>query len=137
MNTERLLQLRRVLDEAPEERFHMRTWSEAADCGSAYCLAGFMAIDPWFRRETEVGNVFILNKHNCLLNVESTDIPFRFLAGVFAIAESDSENLFGYGIPLHADPHCVTRAEVRANIDRILAGRPAEIYTAISQSTDY
>ena len=51
---ERLTQLRRVVVEAAPDRFDMRSFSADTPCGTAYCAAGWAAIDPWFREHTHI-----------------------------------------------------------------------------------
>jgi hypothetical protein len=131
--TERLRQLRRVIDSAPEERFVMRTWSERSGCQTTFCAAGWCAVDSWFRENTKIGTIFAVAGDsegqvtvypiNYVFNV------FRDLANLFSISIDDAEALFGVGIR-SVDPHAVSRAEVLANIDRLLAGKPAEVYAA-------
>lgn len=126
---ERLRQLRRVIEAADPDRLHMRAWSEKAPCGTAYCAAGWAAIDPWFQANTSIGEIFV-PKPSGHLGVRADD-PFRPLANLFDLTPNDSTNLFGGGVYYDCDPHAVTKDEVIANIDRLLAGEHAKTYAAI------
>jgi hypothetical protein len=127
VNRERLEQLRRVVLAAPPERFHMRTWCEKALCGTAYCAAGWAAVDPWFRENTDIERIFRVG-HDGMVYAEIFT-PTDGLAKIFDISSADSRNLFGGDLnPTYSDPHGVSQKDVVANIDRILAGLPAEPY---------
>lgn len=129
MNIEALKQLRRVVEAAPDDRFHMRRWSEKAPCGTAYCAAGWAAIDPWFRENTGIGDIFKLRRYGYLELI--TCSPFFSLARLFDISIYEAATLFGIGIDPRSNPHAVSRAEVIANIDRILAGQKPERYAVL------
>ena len=58
---------------------------------------------------------------------------FKNLACVFHISQYDSSCLFGcdpVADLFSLNPHAVTKSQVIANIDRLLAGKPAEPYNA-------
>lgn len=63
-NFEALKQLKRVVKAAPAERLHMRAVMEKAECGTAYCAAGWAAQDKWFEDNTEITNAVILGTIN-------------------------------------------------------------------------
>lgn len=127
-NVERLLQLRRVVEAAPDDRFHMRAFYEEASCGTAYCAAGWAAVDPWFQEHTEIGSIFRVGRDGLLEILSGT--PFRRLSHIFEIGANNSWKLFGWGVARNPDPHAVSKAEVIENIDRLLAGKSAELYKA-------
>jgi len=56
---ERWTQALRVLRElTPHERrehFDMKYWGKKTECGTAACLGGWCALDPWFRRRGLIG----------------------------------------------------------------------------------
>jgi hypothetical protein len=130
-NIERLTQLRRVIEEAPEDRLHMRAWSEKAPCGTAHCAAGWAALDPWFQVNTEILKHFFVGASGRVHPREYSSDAFGGLAQIFAISGQDARALFGGG--LHDDdsePHAVTKGEVLKNIDALLMGKRAEFYEA-------
>lgn len=134
---ERLQQLRRVVEAATDHRFHMRTFCEEADCGTAYCAAGWAAIDPWFRENTAMGDIFEVGEEGMLREADDVYDPFENLGGVFGISYLDSLNLFGADLSrIYSEPHAVSRAEVIANVDRLIAGEPATPYAAIRAEHD-
>jgi hypothetical protein len=150
-NVERLKQLRRVVEQAPEHRFHMNHWCDTnAGCGTAYCAAGWAALDPWFRENTEIEQIFKLEhlgpdpeiKGLELFDVRSRDWPyigrtFGRLADMFDIEDEESERLFGQG--LEADDshnHVVTKAEVLERIDGLIEGQEIEPYEAVIESAE-
>jgi len=45
-NEELLRRLREVIAEVPDDRLHMRRLVEVSECGTAFCAAGWAAIDP-------------------------------------------------------------------------------------------
>jgi hypothetical protein len=127
MKRERLEQLRRVVLAAPADRFHMRTWCEKSPCGTAYCAAGWAAIDPWFQDNTEIGEVLDVN-YDGMIFTHCFNVTYK-LSRIFDISSDDSDRLFGAWLsPDYSDPHGVTREDVVENIDRILAGKPAISY---------
>lgn len=130
---ERLKQLRRVVEAAPEDRLHMRTFCEQAECGTAYCAAGWAAIDPWFRENTEIEGVFEYADDGHLFTGFGVWDVFDPLADIFGISRLAAGCLFGYGMSVTDEPHAVTKAEVLANIDRLLRGLPAERYAVIER----
>jgi hypothetical protein len=124
-NLECLRQLRRVVEAAPEDRFEMTIFSVSGKCGTAYCAAGWAAIDPWFREHTELGQVFRMCEDGTLnwgRNLELTPV----LGRAFGLEEWDVDRLFGMFVNWVGE---VTRQHVLANIDRLLAGEPARSYS--------
>ena len=131
-NLQALQQARRLIEEVDEDRLHMHAVSEVASCGTAYCLAGWMAVDPWFREHTKMGQVPLeisglipKNKHLEALGLarETLDLDHDDAAALFAWNVGSAGD--------DTDPHAVTKYEVLANLDLLLAGRPAEFYAAV------
>lgn len=122
MHKKRLKQLRRVVEDAPDDRLHMRDWCDpVAPCGTAYCAAGWAAIDPWFRANTEIEEIFEVDDAGHVHRRAPVSACDR-LAALFDINVDAAWKLF-LSIPYgDADPHRVTKAMVLENIDRVLAG---------------
>lgn len=128
-NIEALRQLRRVIEAAPEDRLHMRAWSENAECGTAYCAAGWAAIDPWFQQHTSILETFRVSPHS-IVYTDYAVTAFSRLDEIFRIGIWNSEALFGKGINSSLGPHSVTKAEVLQRIDALIAGGDIEPYAA-------
>jgi hypothetical protein len=129
-NYEALHQLRRVVSAAPEELFHMRACVERAACGTARCAFGWCIVDPWFRENTEVGQIPID------FGVDKEQVGFRFPKGtkphsVFDLDITEASVLFACSNIFHINDigeHEITRKEVLDNIDRLLRGEEPEEY---------
>ena len=119
-----LLNLRRVLLAAPEERFEMENFSTNTGCGTAYCLAGWARLDPWFVDNTKISSLLEIESDGTLEAIRSFALQF-FEA--FCLDELDQGNLKrllnDYCIP------GVTKKMVRLNIERMLMGLPALPYS--------
>ena len=128
MNIEALQQLRRVVDEAPEELLHMRSVVETASCGTARCAIGWCIVDPWFQRNTKILKIF------SPLATDITRFPNgldKALTEMFDISVEDMENLFAGDLSCYYDSaHAVSKDEVLWNIDELLCGRHALPYSA-------
>jgi hypothetical protein len=122
-NIEALQQLRRVVENAPNELFHMRTLVEQAPCGTARCAFGWCLIDPWFLENTEIETTVTTISNRILMD-------FYKAAEIFDISDDDAHKLFGAGISYRYGPHSVSKEEVLNNIDNLLAGHSALPYTA-------
>jgi hypothetical protein len=133
-NVENLLQLKRVVENAPEHRFHMTAFIEAAECGTAYCAAGFAAIDPWFQENTTIGEAFKLGKNE---QFEIEGDPFDKLQDIFELDKHDTLNLFGANISSSAGVHDVTKEMVLDNIDRAINGEDIEPYPDDADDAGY
>jgi hypothetical protein len=131
-NIERLKQLRRVIEEAPEDRLHMRAYSEVAECGTAYCAAGWAAVDSWFQKNTEINETLEVTEEGRIIVADivadGDRDEFENFADIFGIHPDDSEALFGADPARDIGPHAVSKAQVLDNIDRLLKGKPAEVY---------
>jgi len=133
-----LTQLRRVAEAAPEERLHMRAYCEDAECGTAYCLAGWARIDEWFIKHTSITHIFSLDTEGFVRAAydtydQSGVPPIVRLGEMFDIGTDAAHDLFGGQLLKDSDPHAVTKAEVLAQIDRLLAGQDTEPYAAVPE----
>jgi hypothetical protein len=121
-NVECLRQLRRVVEEAPADRFDMRDFCLPTSCGTAYCAAGWAAIDPWFRANTRIGEWFRGDAGDLLYIHPNA----RFgLQEIFGLEETATKRLFALGVDCWAP---AMKRAVLANIDRLLAGKRARSY---------
>lgn len=136
---ERLLQLRRVAEAVHDGRLRMRTFvDDAADCGTARCVFGWAAVDPWFLAHTPIALILPPDAPDLICNGEDgvrTD-GFRAMARLFGLSYVDARALFGAGLCASGDSRAVTTGKVLANIDRLLVGRDAETYDAVADDSD-
>lgn len=115
MYVERLKQLRRVIEAVPEDRLDMSVWCNPYHaCGTSYCAGGWAAVDPWFRENTEIGSIFVVDEQNRVEHVPDGR-TFEKLASLFDIDEDDADELFD-------GPDDVTKRDVINNIDRLIRG---------------
>lgn len=109
---ERLRQLRRVVEAAPDNELFDMAWVAARkDCGTSHCAYGWARIDPWFIENTEIATTGFSAVRNGVFNLSVVDFDNLFQPG-------DDNDLLG--------PEA--KRLVIANIDRILAGYPAIPY---------
>lgn len=144
-NVPAMQRLRWLVENAEADRFDMDRYAHVVydqfghTCGTAYCAAGFAAIDPWMQENTVIGKVFRVadRKDGTGFSVEgwlardSADCypdARKGLAVVFGISEADSSALFYPGVNSKRQGPKVIQQHVIDNIDRILAGKPAEPY---------
>jgi hypothetical protein len=111
-NIEALKQLKRVVRNAPMERFNMVSQvivrrDEVHECGTAMCAAGWASVDPWFSQRGFRGDEM-------------------FKPNIFGLSAADSRALFGGGLY----PGCprVSKRMVLANINRLINGEDALPY---------
>ena len=134
MNREALENLARVVRHAPEELFHMQAVVSHPPCGTARCAIGWAIVDPWFRENTELGELVPIDYDGVGFYGFDTDD----LAHLFGITEKDANKLFMVtGYFRSAEEHPVSRAEVLWNIKQLLDGKHARPYRAILGSTLY
>jgi hypothetical protein len=138
----RLTKAREMLLAIDEDRLHMRSVVETAACGTAYCLAGWMAVDPWFRANTAMGELFDVVKGGLIVR-HGEPAPahrdFYYAPGnlldiaqaVLGLTHRDATNLFAGNISSGCTPHAVTREEVINNLDRLLADDETVKYAAV------
>lgn len=123
MNVEALTQLRRVISDAPDELLHMRAIVKEAKCGTARCAIGWCFVDPWFIENTSLP----------AFEKDILDGDWDYLEELFSIAPASTTNLFGGALSPWGDEHAVSKGEVLANIDALLAGEDAVEYAACSE----
>lgn len=125
-----LKELRRVIKAVDADKLHMAKFVDYdAECGTAYCAAGWACKDEWFRA------------HGLLFD-EEIDAPkmggypggFKSLAWFFELNEEDCSRLFGGNLICGGmNPHQVSKKEVLDNINRLLNGEGAVEYKACRQ----
>lgn len=136
MNQQRLAELRRVIAEAPRDRFDMRDFTRVrADGVTTHCAAGWAALDDWFQRNTYISRVFRVERlsddQSIVMPAARTmgvALPFGSLATIFQISLADSRAIFGEVAINFRRP--IGKEEAMVNVDRLLSGRPAEPYRA-------
>jgi hypothetical protein len=111
-NIEALKQLKRVVRNAPVERFNMGSQiivsdDEVNNCGTAMCAAGWASVDPWFIRRGFRGQEM-------------------FKPNIFSLTGENNRALFGGG--LYPGLPRVSKRTVLANIDRLINGEKAIPY---------
>lgn len=127
-NRPALQNLYRVVESAPDDLLHMRSIVEPAPCGTARCALGWAIIDPWFQQETAINQILAADHDSRGLE---TYYDRAYLSTLFGLSESDCTNLFALEAEKDLDPHAISKAEVLANITRLLAGRHALCYKAL------
>jgi hypothetical protein len=123
-NITALRQLRRVVENAPDDLLHMRNYREMSSCGTARCAAGWAAVDPWF------------NSHGLQAATDGSPVIFgEWRGGIsllkfFRLSETQMRHLFmiDQDDELYEDPHSVSKRQVLNQIDRILRGEPTKPY---------
>ncbi len=129
-NIEVLKQLRRVAEEAPEDRLHMTSFVDPrASCGTARCLLGWAIVDPWFQKNTRI-NDFMPADYDMPGMALNTN-KRKLLREIFDIDGYDQSALFAFNATMTADPHAVTKAEILGNIDALIAGGRARRYEGL------
>jgi hypothetical protein len=98
-------------------------FSQETDCGTAYCAAGWAVVDPWFREHTDLGATTRLREDGSLKWLIRP--AWEVLAWVFGLSGEEVSALF------YPDKDRVTKEEVLINIDRLIAGRPARLYSQL------
>jgi hypothetical protein len=133
---ERLRQLLRVVEAAPDERFDMRDFHRETRCGTAYCAAGWAALDPWFRENTPIGEVLgVISRTDGgrTLEVMTPGCAFDSLADIFGLDRNDAVILFGATLNRW---DVVDKCEVVENIRSLLGGGPVNDYTDYNDSDE-
>jgi hypothetical protein len=128
-NLEALRQLRRVVEAAPDKLFRMRSVVEPTPCGTARCALGWCLVDPWFLANTPLGR-FADWKSRYMRDDEGRGGPADVLYETFGLDRGDAGVLFGVTLTASFSAGAVAKAEVLANIDRVLAGERAVPYAA-------
>lgn len=112
MNREALLQLARVVQDADDERWDMRTFT-----GRCKCAAGHAFDDPWFKENAPIPTQ---TGYNTFLDWHRVHKPF-------GITNGEAWDLFGGNVSISRLPG-VSKLAVLANIKRLLEGRPTKEY---------
>lgn len=120
-NIEALQQLRRVVENAPEDLLHMRRVVDPSPCGTARCALGWCLVDPWFQKNTELRNYAAW---------ADDTFPPANLEAIFGAEPEEIDHVFAGSINTYADGHAVSKAEVLWNIDRLMAGEETRPYAA-------
>lgn len=137
-NKKNLRRLRDVIAAVPDDLLHMRRLIETADCGTAFCAAGWAATDPILGPQIAR---FPAIKYITHLKVGATlttwDLQFvgfqavkEALCAILDLDRKDGDRLFASHISMNAEAHAVTKAEVLWNIDQLLEDKPARRYRA-------
>ena len=127
-NAEALRQLRRVVLDAPEDRLNMKGFGRMTECGAVCCAAGWAALDPWFLANTRIGEVLPISPNPRFGgSIFGFSITGPGLPAIFGLSLADANALFGL-YDNHWNLEDVTRADVVANIDRLLRGEHAVAY---------
>jgi hypothetical protein len=136
-----LKHLRRVVENAPEELFHMRSIVEQAECGTARCALGWCLVDPWFQQNTRLGEVATWDQAYAPLPPDAEAQSYapavvraKFAGDIFGISPNQAGTLFAFEIRSGADPHPISREQVIKNIDRLIKGRPAVAYPGVPKA---
>lgn len=112
VNVEALLQLKRVIRDAPDGLWDMRCIGSARGCGTVHCAWGWAACDPWFR----------LHKINFRACPTS-----RVTLSTFGISEHQASQLFAMSYSSYTynalHYYRIPKQEVLDNIDRLIAGQ--------------
>lgn len=135
MDSVRMKQLRRVVEAAPEDRFEMKNFCTESSCGTAYCAAGWAALDPWFQENTDILDIFDVEVIGSLAYVkEAHDNTFSRLQLMFGLSAVEADDLFGGELHRLSPP--VPKSFVLENIDSILAGDPTIPYASDEDDDD-
>lgn len=126
MDREAILNLRRVVETAPEELLHMRKMTEQASCGTAHCALGWARIDPWFK----------VNKSS-MVAFTSQGYNSASAAHAFGITEATADLLFAGDASSGIEAHAISKAEVLWNIDHLLDKGFALAYEALREDIEY
>ena len=131
-NIEALRQLRRVVENAPDELFSMRFIVEEATCGTVRCALGWCLVDPWFVAHTPLGDF----RGFCGLTLGASAHGGALKAAIgetFCLSEQDERNLFAFDMTALCLPNGVRKEEVFENIDLLLRGQSAKMYEAVEE----
>ena len=130
MNEEALRQLARVVNAAPENRFDMRRFYSHGSlfaCGTAYCAAGWAALDPWFAEHAGgAGSGLGSGPRDAALDRFHDFCRFSHLERVFDLDEQQTEALFGGNLPPTSRPP--SKQAVLRKIKQLLAGQVISAY---------
>jgi len=127
-----LKQLRRVAKSAPEEQLHMTTFVDTnAPCGTARCLLGWAIIDPWFQKHTRINEVLPAGFEDTHFGLGPKHK--KILKEMLGVDARDVSALFAFNSSMYDDPHVVSKAEVLASIDALIAGHSNRPYAGLDR----
>lgn len=127
----RLTHLRRVVEAAPDDRFHMTSFMDAqASCGTAYCAYGWATQDTWFKKRgcklLQIGpSGKIYWPHIDGIGASNSEI---LLSTFFNISREEADHIFHLDADSRDKPHSISKAMVLRNIDLALANQPTINY---------
>ena len=118
-----LRELKRVIENVPEDLLHMRWWQSRAECGTVRCAGGWAAVDPWFNKRGLTAN----DSGAPRFRGEICDGALR---PFFRLTVKATRDLFAlyHPHPIALEGHAVSKRQVLNQIDRILAGQPTKPY---------
>lgn len=119
----------KVLDNVPKGMLHMNAITDKAECGTAHCLAGWLSVDPWFRKHTEINDIIPHDWNDW--NVPSEKSTTNKLAGMLDISYKDSCRLFAMDSFLSMESHAISKREVKRNLQRLIDGKPTLQYKVL------
>lgn len=121
-NITALKQLKRVIENTPDDLLHMAAWGGDAACGTVRCAAGWAAVDPWFVKRG------LHLRHGSNAPVFEDNWPDESLKTFFKLTYAQTEHLFAIHHPRGLPGHSVSARQVLNQIDRILDGKPTRHY---------
>lgn len=131
-NVEALEQLKRVVLDAPDDRFRMDSFDVPNACGTTRCAAGWAADDPWFQENTAIGKSFPIGPNGLFDFRSASASTFEGLREIFDLGDDDISAMF---FPNWRKD--ITKAEVIANIDLAIAGDRAVPYDDDDDDEDW
>lgn len=94
-NVERLMQLKRVVAQAPEDRFHEGALSAQTRRGVAHSALGWACMDDWFAEQADFARLFVVGgRFEDDIRVADGVHLARELASFFGLRVRDVELLF-------------------------------------------
>jgi hypothetical protein len=124
-NITALKQLRRVVENAPDDLLHMRKFRESSSCGTARCAAAWATIDPWFIERGLTSGTAGFPSYKGSSASEATSALMKF----FRLTREQAQDLFALTISCYSvDPHAISKRQVLTQIDRLLRGEPTKPY---------
>ena len=120
-NIQALRELHRVVLDAPDYLFHMRSFIEETHCGTARCAIGWACMDPWFAP-----------RFYPLVTVDY--VSRTFLARFFGISMKELSHLIADDQTHSLNAHAISKAEVLWNICQLIRGKPSRPYRAMRGS---
>lgn len=120
-NIERLEQLKRVVRDAPDHLFGMAWVDDDTDCGTVRCAWGWASVDPWFRQNTDIDERGFAGADD-LFGISWESAESLFCPDYLAQDREESTEEYARWA------NSIAKAEVIANIDRVIAGKRPVAY---------